>query len=109
MLKMTKSARYLLHKVKGHVFSEVAEVPQAAVTQTHRAGRPYKFRQKRKFPADMFNMFSKMLTFVISQHLNLEMCRGAVSTCPKKQIVKTFDKFKQKTNHVLWWGYLEAL
>jgi len=27
-------------KMKGRVFSEVAEAPQAAATQTHRAGRP---------------------------------------------------------------------
>ena len=27
-------------KIQGRVFSEVAEAPQAATTQTHRAGRP---------------------------------------------------------------------
>jgi len=35
--KMMKSTRYMLQNSSG-VFTEVAEAPQAAATQTHRAG-----------------------------------------------------------------------
>jgi len=38
-LKIITYARYILQKSRGVFFSEVAEAPQAAAAQTHRAGR----------------------------------------------------------------------
>ena len=39
-LKNDKIHKMHAPKIQGRVFSEVAEAPQAATTQTHRAGRP---------------------------------------------------------------------
>ena len=38
--KGSQRERYMLKKSRGVFFVEVAEAPQAAATQTHRAGRP---------------------------------------------------------------------
>jgi len=37
---MHKTHKIHVLKIQGRVFVEVAEAPQAAATQTHRAGRP---------------------------------------------------------------------
>jgi len=49
---MTTYTRYILNKIQGHLFSEVAEVPQAAATQTHRAWGRLKSTTKLQNPQD---------------------------------------------------------
>ena len=75
-------------KIQGRVFSEGAEAPQAAATQTHRAGRPWN-RQERWISSNIWprcSYFSKNVDFSKCQNWNLEMCLGTVSACPNIQI-----------------------
>ena len=58
-------------KIQGRVFSEVAEAPQAAATQTHRAGGTLK-PVKMSIISQEMSTFFKNVDCWKSQTLNLE-------------------------------------
>jgi len=73
-------------KNPGGVFLEVVEAPQAAATQTHRAGRLMKPTEKSNCPANTFDILFTIIDLKTSTKCNLEICPGTVSACPTNQI-----------------------